>query len=317
MISVALCTYNGEKFIEEQLLSILNQTLPVDEIVVCDDGSTDKTKEILETYQKNDNRIKIHINNSNLGIIKNFEKAISLAKGDIIFLSDQDDVWLRTKVELMNEIFITKPQSYVLFSNAELIDENNATFTSKTLFDIVNFSDKTKKYFSDGLDFELLNIENRITGATMAFRKSYISEILPFKNFEKILHDEFIAISAINDNCLYMIDKCLISYRIHRNQIMGLGSWINVPPDSNIFKFKLVKSDYTKFLNFKGHLKQKIEFLEKREKIIKTVTGVLILLFSIKNYNIIYGKYANGFIQADFIEYIKLNSRRIKRIFHA
>ena len=64
MISVALCTYNGERFIEEQLLSLLNQTLPIDEIVVCDDGSTDKTKEILEVFQKNDKRIKIHLNNS-------------------------------------------------------------------------------------------------------------------------------------------------------------------------------------------------------------------------------------------------------------
>ncbi len=98
---------------------------------------------------------------------------------------------------------------------------------------------------------------------------------------------------------------------------MGLGSWINVPPDSNIFKFKLVKADYTQFLSFKGRLKQKIEFWKKREKIIKSTTGIFILIFSINNYNVMYGKYACKFIIADFKEYIELNTRRIKRIFHA
>ncbi|MDO9153719.1 MAG: glycosyltransferase [Paludibacter sp.] len=85
MISVALCTYNGEKFIEEQLNSILNQTLPVEEIVICDDGSTDNTLNIINLFEQNNRNIKVFRNKNNLGTIKNFEKAISLTSGDIIF----------------------------------------------------------------------------------------------------------------------------------------------------------------------------------------------------------------------------------------
>lgn len=85
-ISVALCTYNGEKFIHQQIDSILNQSLKVDEIVVCDDGSTDETQNILAKYQnKYPSIFKIHINEKNLRSVKNFEKAISLCSGEIIF----------------------------------------------------------------------------------------------------------------------------------------------------------------------------------------------------------------------------------------
>lgn len=317
MISVALCTYNGEKFLEEQLDSILNQTIPVDEIIVCDDCSSDNTFEILEKYRKNDARFKIYRNKKNLGTIKNFEKAISLTTGDYVFLSDQDDIWNEKKVEITKDIFEQNSQCNVLFSNAQLIDENNKLITSTTLFNVVNLTQEALKYFSEGLDLELMNIENRITGATMAFRKSYISEILPFYNFEKILHDEYIAISAINDNCLYFVDKYLISYRIHQNQTMGLGTWINNPPNVNVFKFKALKSDYANFVNFKERLKLKINFWEKREKIIKNPAGLFLLFISLKKYYKLYGKYAPKFIDADFKDYIELNKRRLKRIFHA
>lgn len=96
--SVALCTYNGEKYIKEQLDSILNQTKKVDEIIVCDDCSSDKTVEILNHYSStNPGLFKIYINEQNLRSVKNFEKAITLCTGDIIFLSDQDDFWVNEK----------------------------------------------------------------------------------------------------------------------------------------------------------------------------------------------------------------------------
>jgi len=92
-ISVALCTYNGELYLREQLESILKQTFPPDEIIICDDGSTDTTIKILEEFRrKSFIPVKVYYNKENLGVSKNFEKAISLCSGDIIFLSDQDDV---------------------------------------------------------------------------------------------------------------------------------------------------------------------------------------------------------------------------------
>ena len=105
-ISVALCTYNGEKYLHQQIDSILNQTVPVHEIVVCDDGSNDQTSKILTQYQtKFPEVFKIHFNTENLRSVKNFEKAISLCTGDIIFLSDQDDIWEENKVEVFIKYF--------------------------------------------------------------------------------------------------------------------------------------------------------------------------------------------------------------------
>jgi len=99
-LSVALCTFNGEIFLKEQLDSILNQSINIDEIIVCDDQSTDNTKQILESYKKdNPDLFKIYYNEKNLRSNKNFEKAIKLTSGDYIFLSDQDDIWKENKVE--------------------------------------------------------------------------------------------------------------------------------------------------------------------------------------------------------------------------
>src|SRR5690554_1467232 len=101
MISIALASYNGEKYIKEQLDSILNQTIQDFEIVVCDDASTDNTWEILQQYEAKDKRFKIFRNEQNLGFKKNFEKAISHCKGEYIALSDQDDIWIENHLELL------------------------------------------------------------------------------------------------------------------------------------------------------------------------------------------------------------------------
>ena len=109
-ISVALCTYNGEKFINEQLDSILNQSKKIDEIIICDDCSTDNTIGILNKYyEQYPNIFKIYINRVNLKSVKNFEKAILLSSGDFIFLSDQDDIWVHNKVEKYIQYFNENP----------------------------------------------------------------------------------------------------------------------------------------------------------------------------------------------------------------
>ena len=109
-LSVAMCTYNGEQHVNEQLESILKQTMTVDEIIICDDGSTDKTIQIIEQFQMNfPNIITLHRNSFNLGSNKNFEKAITLCSGDYIFLSDQDDIWKINKVEKIIQSFLDSP----------------------------------------------------------------------------------------------------------------------------------------------------------------------------------------------------------------
>ena len=101
LVSVVLCTYNGEKFLYPQIDSIIAQTYPNLEIIIVDDASSDNTPFILEEYSRKDSRVKYHINSANIGYNKNFEKAFSLASADYIAISDQDDIWESNKIELM------------------------------------------------------------------------------------------------------------------------------------------------------------------------------------------------------------------------
>src|SRR5574344_1867255 len=152
MISVALCTYNGEKYIEEQLLSIIHQTEKVDEIVVCDDCSVDNTIKKVEhiAVEHPEITFNIKVNEQNLGVTKNFEKAIFLCKGDIVFLSDQDDVWNPNKVASIVQWFEKHPDKSTVFTNAILIDEQGSLYHDKTTFYYFGFTKKQLYYIDKG-----------------------------------------------------------------------------------------------------------------------------------------------------------------------
>ena len=141
-LSVALCTYNGSKFIEQQINSILNQTIKVDEIIVCDDTSSDATVSILKKLQVTHPCIVIIENEINLRSTKNFEKAIQLCSGDYIFLADQDDLWNTEKVAKTLAIFKENPTAEGVFTNADLIDDNGTKLSHKTIWDSVFFFEK-------------------------------------------------------------------------------------------------------------------------------------------------------------------------------
>lgn len=124
-ISIALCTYNGERFLREQLESYSRQTCLPDEVIVCDDGSTDATLSILESWAKSvPFNVQIIQNPQNLGYAQNFGKAVSLCTGDVIFLSDQDDVWEPEKIEKMTRVFEEEPEVNLVVSDGFIIDEN-------------------------------------------------------------------------------------------------------------------------------------------------------------------------------------------------
>ena len=225
MISVALCTYNGEKFIEEQLNSILKQTLAVDEIVICDDNSTDSTLEILNKYKEKDNRIKLYKNKKNLGTIKCFEKAILLTGGEIIFLSDQDDIWKADKVERMNAFFQDNQHCSMLFTNGILIDENNNSLGS-TLWEKWGFDDLIKqKWINNNNAFlDLIRNKNKVTGATVAFNARLKNEFIPINTPQGYWHDTWLAMHAAYRNSLFFLDECTILYRTHQNQQIGINT---------------------------------------------------------------------------------------------
>lgn len=261
-ISVALCTYNGEKFLHHQIDSILNQTLKVDEIVVCDDGSTDKTHQILNEYQKKFPEVfKIHINEKNLRSVKNFEKAISLCTGEIIFLSDQDDVWENNKVEVFNAFFGINKQIDVLCSNGFIINESNQKQDLYTVWDVPEFLETNKQEIDYFKIFA--TIGNFATGATMALRKSFLHQVLPFPDIEGLHHDEWIALTSAEQKKFAFLNKKLFSYRIHSEQQVGGISY----PKNDVSKRKLInRFDYDKKPETFRDFKTKFRILNDKER---------------------------------------------------
>ncbi len=128
MISVAMAVYNGPDYIEEQLDSILNQSIAVDEIVIVDDGSSDGSREILLKFKQKYPEIRLFFNKNNLGYLKNFSKAASLCRGDITFLCDQDDCWHHNKAATMIHTMEKHPEIGVLASSFEFMDGEGKSF---------------------------------------------------------------------------------------------------------------------------------------------------------------------------------------------
>ena len=270
MISVALCTYNGEKYLPKQLDSILNQTKTVDEIVICDDFSTDLTFEILKIYEKTHAGLfKIYKNDIRLNTVKNFEKAISLCSGDYIFLSDQDDVWKDYKVSRMIDFFKKNDKCLLLFSNGELIDRDNRSLFS-TLWEKWDFNQIMQEYWMNNHNqmIDLIQNNNKVTGATICLKKELLDELIPINLPIGIWHDSYMALHAAAKNGLYFINENLIEYRIHENQQVGITSGGNTKQIGGISlnDYKLIVNnkfpDYIKYYNLKFE-KSKLSFYRR------------------------------------------------------
>ena len=165
-ISIVMTVYNGEKYINEQIDSFINQTLLPHEIIISDDCSTDKTLEILENY-KNEKKINFRIfkNENNLGFTKNFEKAILKSTGDIIFLADQDDIWYKNKVQTIIDKFNENQNIFLIIHDADLVNEK---------------LEKSNLSLSSQIKSGFENTDIFITGALTSFNKKLMKYILPF-----------------------------------------------------------------------------------------------------------------------------------------
>lgn len=222
MISVAIATYNGQEFIKEQLLSILNQTMPVDEIVICDDQSSDDTVKIIQELLCD--KIYLYQNEKNLGYKLNFKKALSYCKGDYIFLCDQDDIWLENKVEVMTQIMNEDKNIKVLASTYDLIDENdnpihidiNPKFSNKNMYKC-----KVKPNALVKVPFERLIVENSFQGCALCLRKQ-VNEKFQRCFSDDFHHDWLINILASEQNGMYFLNIPLFHYRIHSKNTIGL-----------------------------------------------------------------------------------------------
>lgn len=218
--SVALCTYNGEKYIRPQLESILQQSIAVQEIVICDDQSSDKTHQILLEYQNQyPDLFKIHLNEENLGYVKNFEKTIMLCSGELIFLSDQDDIWYKEKVKCVEETFQNNPEIEVLCHNINILENHNYEH------DYWN----TRKFSANINNQEILEMTvikgNIFPGMSMVITKDAVLKYFPLKKMNHIIiHDVELVIQSCKNNTFFALQKILGHYRLHENQNIGFDS---------------------------------------------------------------------------------------------
>ena len=202
MLSVCMATYNGERFIAQQISSILVQLDENDELIISDDGSIDNTLSIIQTFV--DERIKLFHNCGKHGVISNFENALSKVKGDYIFLCDQDDVWMPNKVDVCLELL---QKSVLVVHNANIINGEGV----KREIDFFSLRGSKSGY--------IYNLyKNCYLGCCMCFQAQLLDYILPFpKNIE--MHDRWIGLMSELHGKVIFEKQCLISYRVHGNNV--------------------------------------------------------------------------------------------------
>lgn len=257
--SVALCSYNGEKYIHQQIDSILSQTHRPSEIVVCDDGSTDRTPEILAEYQKQYPEIfRIYFNEINLRSVKNFEKAISLCSKEIIFLSDQDDIWAENKAEKIVSFLDNHSEIDAVATNGFCIDENGDVHEKYSLWDAPVFLREKGKNIDY---FEIILHCNIATGASMAFRAALKPEIIPFPVLKDYHHDEWIAVNTAKKGRFAFLNDKLFYYRTHQEQQVG-GVFFDKTEEGKIKLMKSFNLEPNNFSEYKKLLKRLLRFYE-------------------------------------------------------
>lgn len=212
MVSVCIASYNGEKYIKEQLYSILNQLSSDDEVIISDDGSSDDTLNVISAI--GDKRIKIIYHKkenckfSFSYTTRNFEHALSSAKGDVIFIADQDDIWKDNKVEICKKL-LTKYD--LILHDCEIIDKQGAII-SPSYFDLNN----SKIGIFNNI------IKNSYLGCCMAFKKSVLEKAMPFPK-QEVPHDIWIGLIAEAKGNVFLETKTLLKYRRHGQNVSFSG----------------------------------------------------------------------------------------------
>ncbi|WP_028862355.1 glycosyltransferase [Psychromonas aquimarina] len=240
-ISVCLTTYNGEKYIYQQLQSILHQLGKEDEVVICDDLSSDNTINIIECL--NDDRIKLYVNDYNLGHVRNFEKAIQLSKNDIIVLSDQDDIWFENKLKVIKAKFSSNSSLVLYHHGITTVTEDGNIIDN-------NYNNVDMSFNTFSLFRKLFNmlVKQHYFGCCMSFKSTLKNTMLPFPKVT-YAHDHWISIVATMNSEIECDNQSLIYYRQHS---------ANLTPKKNLgimkkIQFRL-KALIMTFVSFKRKL---------------------------------------------------------------
>lgn len=216
-----MCTHNGALHLSEQLQSLTSQLRPPDEVVICDDCSTDETQNVLIEFARHAPfQVNLTFNKRNLGSTRNFEQAIQLCQGDVIALCDQDDCWLPEKLQLFAERFDKDPSVSLLFCDAELVDEAGKVLGQR-LWAAAMFDPVMKSKIRSELAYEIFDRRELIAGMTMAFRSSFKGLVLPFPEKTPLIHDGWIALMISHAGRVDFIERPLVNYRQHPSQQLG------------------------------------------------------------------------------------------------
>lgn len=209
LISIALCTYNGERYLHEQMDSLLGQDYPRLEIIAIDDASTDATPDILGEYASRDARLQVHRNPSNLGFRRNFERALGLCSGALIAPGDQDDIWAPEKLSKLQEVLGSAMMSYC---DSDLIDQHGHALGQR-------MSDKFKvASIGDPMAFVFSNC---VSGHAMLFRRELLAGALPIPS--NLFHDWWLAYVAASLGRIEYCPEPLVGYRQHATSVTDLS----------------------------------------------------------------------------------------------
>ncbi len=223
-VSVAMCTFNGAAFLQIQLDSILRQTVPPDELVVCDDRSTDRTMVVLENFRRvAPFPVRLHTNAETLRPAQNFAKCISLCEGEIILLCDQDDIWFPDRVAQTRAAFARDAHVAFAYTDAPLIDGDGHTL-NRTLYSSLPIRPRdTRRLQAGGHLLPVLRRYSVLCGATMAFRAALKPAILPVPALW--MHDEWIGLVGSVLGGAARLPVPVTQYRQHAGQQLGTGQW--------------------------------------------------------------------------------------------
>lgn len=218
-VDIAMATYNGEAYIEEQLCSIINQTHTDWTLYISDDGSSDDTTNIIEKYVILDTRIKLINASKQGGVVRNFNKALEATIADYIMLSDQDDFWHERKIELllnkMSEVENESTSPVLIFSDLELVDDKLVTISD-------SFYEANKINPLNNLDFNNLLWSSSVYGCSTIFNRKLLNKSLPFPS-SLPMHDNWLALNSATESGIYYYDIQTIKYRQHGKNVVGGG----------------------------------------------------------------------------------------------
>jgi glycosyltransferase involved in cell wall biosynthesis len=256
LVSIAMCTYNGEPFIAKQIKSILEQTHDNIQLVIVDDGSSDRTIEIIKSFQEIDIRIKLYQNESNLGFNKNFEKAIRLCSGAYIAISDQDDIWLKHKLE---RLLVSLEDNLMVYGNSAHIDEHDNLLGTYIL-------DPNHKNYNQ---YKNILLANFVTGHTLLFRSETVDKLLPIPKHG--FYDWWFGFIMLYEGKLTYCNEVLTYYRVHHQSVIK-----TIEGESEMSRITARKAAINtivlaleNFGNYKGITKADKRFISKLQSALK------------------------------------------------